>query len=371
MISRGSAVAARIGARGLVVAGTVAALAGLGIVAAPGGTAGATSTDVLSGVSCFGKVCYIVGTTNASGGTALIEKTNNGGSTWTKATVPSTAAVYNAVSCVTSTGCTAVGGDASGNPQIAVSPATGKIWTAQTAPAADAELFAVSCKSSTQCWAGGYAAGFTAGAVAETTNGGSTWSPESVPGGSTGVTSVLGLSCKGSPVIDCWGAGTWTNYQAQPYLMTSNSNKTSWKTVYDPAPAGGSMNGVSCFSTKSCVAVGDATNAAYIVDYNGTTYTPVAAPTGFVTFNGVSCVTGSTTCIAVGLVSGGGAGIAISTNSGATWTAQTAPSGVGALSAVSCYKTTVCMAVGTASAGGPAVIATANGTTWNLETTPS
>lgn len=363
-----------IGLRNVVVAASVVALVGLGIVTMPFATpVGATSTGVLSGVSCIGKVCIVVGSTNNSGGTAVIAKTANNGSTWSAKTAPSGASAYNAVSCVSTTFCIAVGQDASNNPDIAVSPAIGAKWIAQTAPAADGPLYAVNCHSTTQCWAGGYSSGFVSGAMADTSNGGTTWSPETVPAGSSGIAQVTGVSCKGSPTVVCFASGSGTQYVfSAPFLMTSTSNKTSWTQIPVGVSSIGQLNAISCSTAKKCVTVGQVNGAGYILtSTNATTWTPEIVPTGFSTLNGVGCITATTTCYAVGKLSTGAAAVAVSTTSGVTWTAQATPTGAGAMAAISCIKSTTCVAVGTATAGGGAVIATTNsGSTWTLETSP-
>jgi len=362
------------GLRRVVVAGSVVALAGLSILASPNiAPVGATATGVLSGVSCVGKVCIVVGSTNNSGGTAVIAKTTNNGGIWTAKKAPSGTSAYYGVSCATSTFCIAVGQDASNNPDIAVSPTTGANWIAQSPPAADGPLYAVACRTTTLCWAGGYSAGFVAGAMAETSNGGTVWSPETVPGGSTGITQVTGVACKGSPTVSCFASGSGTQYVfSAPYLISSTSKKTSWTQIPVGVSSVGQFNAISCLTTKACVTVGQVSGAGYILTTtNGTTWTPETVPAGFSTLNGVSCVSATTNCYAVGKLSSGNAAVAISTNSGVTWTAQTSPSGAGALAAISCANATTCVAVGQAIAGGGAVIATTNsGSTWTLESSP-
>jgi hypothetical protein len=358
------------GLRGLAAAASLAALVGLSADVAP---AGATSTLVLSGVSCVKKACVVVGSTNNSGGTAVVDRTTTGGSAWAAQKAPAGAAAFNGISCVAGAGCIAVGQTASSGPVIAASPVTGKRWTAQTPPAADGDLTTVFCTTATACWAGGYSSGFASGAMAETTDGGATWSPESVPSGPTGVASVSAVACKGGATVHCYATGTWANYAQHPYLMKSTSKVTSWTDVTLPLgnpPLQGSLLGISCTGSTSCVTVGAANGPYILTTTDGTTWTPETAPAGFLSLDGVSCPS-ATVCIAVGSTTAGAAAIAATSNGGTTWTAQTAPAGVGALTAVSCAATTRCLAVGSATAGGPAVIGTTNGgTLWSSESVP-
>jgi photosystem II stability/assembly factor-like uncharacterized protein len=208
--------------------------------------------------------------------------------------------------------------------------------------------------------------------MAETSNGGSTWSPESVPGGTTGVSEVNGVSCKGASVIHCYAAGAWVHYFQYPYLMSSTSKGTSWTDIPVETTSGGSLSGIACTGTTDCVAVGSVNSAAYIlVTTNGKTWTPETVPTGFSRLTGVSCPS-SKSCTAVGALTGGQAGIMVTTDGGSTWTTQSAPAGAGNMTAVSCTSILHCVAVGTATAGGPAISDTTNGgVLWSSETPPA
>jgi hypothetical protein len=89
----------------------------------------------------------------------------------------------------------------------------------------------------------------------------------------------------------------------------------------------------------------------------------VAAASGLVTLNGVSCVD-ATHCVAVGTTSSSTAAIEATTD-GSTWVAQTVPAGMSFLSSVSCVDSTHCFAVG------DGIIATTDGSTWLPETDPA
>lgn len=344
-------------------------LTGLGAVPSAGA---ATSTEVLYGVSCSGAICVAVGSTSNSGGTAVLAKSWNYGVKWSLQNAPASVSALRGVACATTTNCFAVGQTTSNGPAIDVSPASGPNWSAQTPPAADGELTSVSCVTTTECWTGGYSSGGAAGAVAKTTDG-STWTPESVPGGSTGVAAVSGMACKGTGTAHCYATGYWVHYFEYPYLMRSNSARTSWSDTPIETTEGGSMSGVSCHNSTVCVAVGQVNGAAYVLSTSngGTAWTAEPSPSGFTQLAGVSCI-GAATCVAVGTASGGVGGIAISTNLGKTWTVQTVPAGTGALTSVSCTSTTRCAAVGSETAGGPAVLTTSNGgKTWSAATFPA
>lgn len=362
------------GVRRTLAATAVSAICSVG-VAVGSAAAVSASTEALTSVSCVKSACVVVGSSNPSGGSAVIARSSNGGHTWKAQIVPSGIAELNGVFCTSNTACKAVGETSTGSPVIVTSPVTGNIWYSESAPAADGDLLAIACSSTTECWAGGYSSGFVAGAIAETTNGGTTWTPESVPGGPSGVAEVTGLSCtKGTTPIHCYATGNWSNYGQAPYLMKSTSKVKYWSDVTLPKPNGisGTLEGGHCFSGASCVFVGNDPSYYILNTTNGgMSFTIEPAPTGVNGLSSISCA-GKTGCEAVGTGQGGVAAIIRSTNGGVTWSAQTPPTGIGALSSVSCSSALHCVAVGQAAAGGPAVLVTTDGgAVWTSVTPPS
>lgn len=362
------------GVRVALGSATVVTLLSLGIGT---GSASATgpSTEVLNSVSCYKTACVVVGSTDPSGGSAIVARSSTNGLTWVVQKDPTGIETLNGVSCTSKSWCRAVGETSANDPVILASPTTGSKWTEETAPAADGDLLAIDCASATLCWAGGYSSGFVSGAVAETTDGGGVWTPESVPGGSTGVAEVTGFGCAGSGTtpIRCFATGNWSNYGQAPYLMHSTSKIKSWTDVSTlPKPGvAGTLEGAKCLTGAHCIFVGD--DPAYYVletSTSGAKFTKGTVPSGVTGLASVSCV-GLKHCIAVGTLSGGG-GAVLKSRTGKVWTAESAPSGTGALSSVSCSSETHCVAVGQQSAGGPAVIVTTDGgALWSSVTPPS
>jgi photosystem II stability/assembly factor-like uncharacterized protein len=117
------------------------------------------------------------------------------------------------------------------------------------------------------------------------------------------------------------------------------------------------LNGVSCATVSACVVVGD---SGLILTTGDSGATWSQRPSGSdVDLSGVACPTAGT-CYAVG----GEGTIAKSIDGGATWATQN--SGVqDALNDVSCTSTTVCYAVGNAAR----IVATKDGATWATQTT--
>jgi IPT/TIG domain len=126
-------------------------------------------------------------------------------------------------------------------------------------------------------------------------------------------------------------------------------NGTTWSVV--PSPAA-SLAAVSCTSTSFCMAVG--TNI--IEQWNGTTWSTVPSPTGHL--NGVSC-TSASFCVAIGNAY---PKYFIEQWNGTTW--NIVPSAGAQLTGVSCTSTSLCMAVGN-------VNEQWNGSTWSTVSGPA
>ena len=139
-------------------------------------------------------------------------------------------------------------------------------------------------------------------------------------------------------------------------------NGTKWKSVAVPAPkapSGASLTGVSCKSAASCIAVGEyATSTGdrpFALTWNGTALKPAAAPpvpkgNTFFSLGGVSCVT-TRSCVAVGTsVSGiGDLRMLVETWNGAKWTDHVVPVSAGVylnVNSVSCVSATRCVLAG-------------------------
>ncbi len=123
----------------------------------------------LSGVSCpAANICYLAGGLDNNAST--IEKTTNGGLSWSRTTIAATASfgTFDSISCSDSTHSVATGGGTGGT---AFATTDGVHWSRLALPAGTGELINVTCLSDTSCWA----VGVNATGVL-TTDGGSTWS---------------------------------------------------------------------------------------------------------------------------------------------------------------------------------------------------
>ena len=292
--------------------------------------------------------------------------------TWVLASTPDTSATLSNVlyadSCVSGGACTAVGSSttAAGHAQTLVESWNGTSWSIvpspDTSPTLDNVLYAISCTSSSACAAVGTSTSSLGQTqtLAELWNG-SKWSITPTPNTSTGFDNTLsGVSCTAASTCTAVGyAATATGsislvetLSASTWSITTSADEPG--TLYD------SLNGISCPSSASCVAVGNYLTAAdslqtLVESWNGSTWTVVASPdttsTESNTLNGVSCST-ATNCMAVGAAFAA-AGSAYQTLAeswnGAAWSIVSTPdvtSSNDVLEAVSCPSASWCSASG-------------------------
>ncbi len=230
--------------------------------------AGATASS-LNGVSCaLATACLAVGSyQNRSGTTVpLAERWN--GTRWLLQNPPATGdySVLGAVSCTSSTACIAVGGSSnSSGHDLLAERWNGVSWSIQATPnppgTNDSSFNAVSCTSSTACTAvGGLSYGLAEATFAERWNGMS-WSLQTTP--TTGDFSVLdGVSCTSSTA--CTAVGSSSLEGGPQVTLAEQWDGTSWSIQATPNPSQreSSLSGVSCPSSTNCAAVGNSTGAS-------------------------------------------------------------------------------------------------------------
>jgi hypothetical protein len=278
-----------------------------------------------------------------------------------------------AVSCATSKYCVAVGYDETaddGDGGPLAETWNGSSWAAAgvqlPAGALGGTLFGVSCDSQKSCLgvgdyllpSGNSQPNDNTGALAESWNG-KTWTVAKppVPAGTTSA-ELSGVSCVTS--ADCVATGVYTKANGTSAGLAELWNGHAWANVPVKLPAGsagGDLFGVSCASSKNCVAVGSYGNAdgdivALAELWNGKTWTASkpSAPAGTTAaLQGVSCVSPAA-CVAVGWYTnadGYPLGLAESWN-GRKWTETPLPKsgGYGELYSMSCVSSKYCLAVG-------------------------
>jgi len=378
-------------------------IAGIAVPAfGQGASAAATSTlTYLYGVSCSGRAsCTAVGNSDTAPPvtTSLAESWN--GTRWAIQRTPSPRVVQTylySVSCTSPTSCISVGA-----PNDLAERWNGRTWTIQrtpqfTHPAEGAILYGVSCASPAACTAVGTTgspASQSATSLAMRWNG-KTWTVQPTPDRSTpaGGTYLKSVSCASRTACTAVGfVGDLALAEANVPLAMSWNGKT-WAIRPTPIPSGTNntnLDGVSCVSPASCIAVGYAAESSgngsisLAESWNGTAWTiqPTPNPAGAVTettLDGVSC-TSRTACTAVGdsyNPISGTQSVAERWN-GSAWTIQQTVNPPGNdvfLYAVSCESPTACTAVGRsfggATAGWTSLIEQWNGTTWSRIPSPN
>jgi hypothetical protein len=231
--------------------------------------AGADATD-LFGVACpTATACTAVGgylTVTGTGG-PIAEAWD--GTKWSLQSTPTAGrtGLLSGVSCLSATACTAVGSYSDTTGKFTLAEAwDGTNWTIQPTPnpagSSSSQLSAVSCPSSTACTAvGSYVDSANNGfALAEAWDG-TAWTiqPTSVPTNAKNI-NLVGVSCPSATA--CIAVG-W-------YIDTSTGNQialplaeawdgTAWTVQPVPPPIGsnhGTLSGVSCTAATTCTASG-------------------------------------------------------------------------------------------------------------------
>jgi hypothetical protein len=352
--------------------------------------AGAQVFSVLNGIECTSSShCVAVG---ASDHGALAERWN--GTKWTIHSTPSPGqfTVLLSVSCVSFSACVAVGDymDGSGTFVTLAEQWDGTNWTVKPTPnptgSQSAQLNGVSCWSASACTAVGDSvdSSNTTSTVAERWNG-HNWSlqptPNAVRGGAlTSVACPQASSC--IAVGDGFDASGTVTTLAQGWAGTQWGTEP---TVNPLGVRGTQLLGVSCKSSRSCVAVGQAADPHGLPEgtlaqfWDGTSWrivpTPNPAGAAGSGLNGVSC-TSPSACFAVGASvdsSGNSVGTLTERWNGTRWSIQPTPTSnsPGAfLNAVSCTSPNACTAVGNSSA--EVVMAERwNGKSWSIQPMPA
>lgn len=228
----------------------------------------------------------------------------------------------------------------------------------QPAPNGIGDLGAVSCANAKRCWAVGVAGPGTTPApggsavIARTTNGGVTWRAQHVPGGST--PQLSGVSCPTTRA--CMAVGS--NGSSLPgggVILTTGDAGTVWTAATVPAGAF-TIASVSCASPVDCLAIvsngGGLFWSAESTNFGQTWQQLGDLPSSFLAGDDLSCQTGGP-CLVAGYVptaAGHGQGaVALSADGGHTWALATVPSGTGILQSAECTSASMCFAAGTES----------------------
>ena len=324
---------------------------------------------------------------------AVVNITAASASGWALVSSPNTAGSNNnlfGVACSSSTSCVAVGFyyTVSNVEQTLVETWSGTAWSITPSPnqgAGGSALSGVACTSSTSCTAvGAYANGSSVTQTLVETWNGIAWSiTPSTPNQGTGSNYLNGVSCASS--ISCVAVGQYTNGSSISQTLVETWNGTGWSITSSPnkGTAYNTLDGVACTSSTSCVAVGfyfGSTDQTLVETWNGTTWSATTSPnqgTGGNDLGGVAC-TSSTSCMAVGYYFNGSADQTLAESwNGTVWSIVASPnqgSNPNVLFAVSCTSSTSCVAVGyyyNGSVDGLTLVETWNGTSWSITPSPN
>jgi hypothetical protein len=237
-------------------------------------------------------------------------------------------------------------------PRVLGEPTGTPLVVGQTAPDGTGVLTAVSCASASRCWAVGSpgpdATPVPPTVIVATKDGGATWTAQVVPG-SLGP-SLNGVSCP--TATTCMAVGS--DASGSDLVLTTHDGGADWSQASAPANAIG-LTAVACTGIGLCVVIasnGSALWSARSTDFGATWQQTGNLPASFLGASDLAC-DAADSCLVAGYVpSGAGHGtgaLAVSADGGQTWAAATVPAGVGLLQSVACATTTSCFAAGTAS----------------------
>jgi len=235
-----------------------------------GGATWHTQPAVIGGGFFLAIACPSITVCEATGNEGAIFGTVDGGSSWSQQSVPSSANLIEGIACLSTRTCEAVGyGGQSGGTGLALRTVDGgRTWTGQRLPLMVQLLNGISCSSQSDCVAVGMsvidAGSKEIGIVATTTNGGLRWTRRQLPSGFVDLTSV---ACPNQHVCEAAGLGDTP-------VLGSTDGGTSWESQRIPGSV--YLEGIACPTSKVCEAVGENANgdaALYRTTNRGTTWT--------------------------------------------------------------------------------------------------
>jgi len=238
----------------------------------------------------------------------------------------------------------------------------GTKWSQVASPnasgATGSYLNAVSCTGASNCHAVGYSYNSTStNTLAERWNG-TSWSVVGSPNPAGDDRDLQAVSCSGP--ANCLAVGYYDATSGSGTTLAERWNGTKWSLVAIPDPKNSDsyLNGVSCPSSTSCMAVGvtygsTGPGRALAERWNGSSWAIVAVPnpagSGDSYLNDVRCPT-TTSCVAVGAYASTSDKTEAQRWNGSTWTVVATPNPLGStgsyLNSLACASTTACYAVG-------------------------
>ena len=216
----------------------------------------------LIGVECVDALrCIATGVAANGSGPFLgaIVRTEDGGASWRVSEIPRGSGGLGAVACPTAQHCVAVGAS------VLVSDDSGVSWRQVGVPGGVRQLMSVACSDAKNCVAVGPnpRGAFDPSAKAEgieTSDGGATWAPVSLPDASA---SIDKASCSSAGI--CVASGpTMKNGNPAPSFESDDGGR-SWKTSSSPDPGLAIVTSISCRSSQQCVVIGRGADGAQVM----------------------------------------------------------------------------------------------------------
>ena len=327
-----------------------------------------TPSAGLNAISCPATTCIAAGTYATTDGPQPLAELWDG-TAWAQESIRAPGAWSGelaGVSCPSATECVAVGTRTRRSAiRTLVEQWDGASWSIMASPNLGRtkanRLTDVSCVSATGCTAVGYSITRNGGqqALIERWNG-TRWAiqPAARPHGSQ-QSELEAVSCV--PLGACFAVGSFIGPHGNARTLVQESTGGRWVVLATPGHSsaiGRSLNAVACTSATSCMAVGDYVNPsgyyrALAESWDGTGWTPttVADPGRFNFLNGVACDAASS-CVAVGQSGGNHSRDKplVERWNALTWSVESAVAPVGqassGLNGVVCPSQASCTAVG-------------------------
>jgi photosystem II stability/assembly factor-like uncharacterized protein len=155
--------------------------------------------------------------------------------------------------CLSPSNCFVVGADSTPSGVVSTTTDGGSSWTTETVPSGTLYLNSISCVAPSTCYAAGETTAEDA-TVIVTSDAGSTWTAETLP---AGLPYLGSITCPSA--AECFAVGTDPS-RADGYIIGTTDGGATWQTddiiPEDSTDTYISLYGVSCMSATSCVASG-------------------------------------------------------------------------------------------------------------------
>jgi hypothetical protein len=249
----------------------------------------------------------------------------------------------------------------------------------------DNDIYSVACPTATECLGvGSYGDNPPEAVILATTSGGAKWVNQTLPANVTKAffRSLVGMSCPTSTV--CFSIGSTSS--AGVIVLSTRNTGSLWTDQSLPASLTKTQSiypsGVTCPTSSQCFGYGSLGSEAFLISTAnaGTKWIRQSFPSGIQSISSLHCVaTGSpnsTACVATGSATSGDPVVLSTASAGASWTIGTLPSGINALSGVTCPSVSKCFAIGDTAVAQyefkPLILASNDGgLKWKSQTIPS